>query len=84
MNKKLLIFSAKWCAPCLALSAQLAAINIPFDTQYIDIDKEKDMATKYNIAAIPTLIIIDEPSGGELRKLVGVRPSKELEQFLNG
>jgi len=56
-------FYANWCVPCKTLEPYLEEFqkmysNINFIK--INIDNEKEMAEKYNISVLPTIVIIDD------------------------
>ena len=79
--KKVLRFTASWCQPCKALAATLEQINSPLPIEVIDIDENTEMAIKYNVRGVPTLIIVDEE--GEVKdRMVGVKAKNLVEEFL--
>ncbi|MGL4668569.1 MAG: thioredoxin [Saezia sp.] len=62
----LLDFWAEWCAPCRSLAPTLDAIAEEFQGKLtvakINIDNNREVAMKYGIKAIPTLLLF---KGGE-------------------
>lgn len=66
---KLLKFQADWCGPCKALTKTLATTSIHID-QVVDVDTDKDIARRYNIRGVPTLILTDD-SGKEIKRVSG-------------
>lgn len=81
--KKLLKFSAAWCGPCQALGMTLKEKDdwgIPIEE--IDIDDNLDMAAKYGIRSVPTMII--EEDGTVLKRVSGALNAKKIEEFING
>ena len=58
----LLEFSATWCGPCKIqkpIIEELKELKDLFDINIIDVDENTEMAEKYNITAVPTIIILD-------------------------
>jgi len=61
----LIIFSADWCADCVAYVPGLAktlvlAKNNMLMARVVDYDGYRDMAEEYNVRAIPTIIVFDK------------------------
>jgi thioredoxin-like negative regulator of GroEL len=48
---------------------------------YIDADQDQEMAKKYNVNSVPTIVIVD-PAGGALYRNSGVMPKGQLSQLL--
>ncbi|MGL4722380.1 MAG: thioredoxin [Desulfovibrionaceae bacterium] len=57
-------FWAPWCAPCRALAPIIDSLAIEYKDNVkivkIDIDENPDVATKYGVRSIPTLILFDK------------------------
>jgi thioredoxin 1 len=64
--------TASWCQPCksLARTLDLQGINI----EAVDIDENREMAMKYNIRGVPTILILDD-DGVEVERIVGAMPN---------
>ena len=79
---KILKFSASWCGPCKMLSKTIENIKdeVPYPVEEIDIDNNTEMAQKYGIRGVPTMIIVDGDK--EVKRKVGAMTSPELKQFL--
>lgn len=79
---KLLKFQADWCGPCKMQTSVLnqikEKINVPIEV--IDIDIQMDLARKYDVRAVPTLVLINE--AGEIKRHTGVLREPELLKFL--
>ncbi len=78
-------FWAEWCMPCRLLVPTIEEIAGEFDGRAkvakLDTDKAMETARKFQISAIPTVIIF---SGGEAkRKFVGVTSAGDLRNALN-
>jgi thioredoxin 1 len=86
MAKPILMdFYADWCGPCRIQGPILEEIKVAFDGKVeikkIDVDKENEMASRYSIFVVPTLIL--EKDGKELNKWMGVTSKEELTAALN-
>ena len=81
--KEVLKFSANWCGPCQMLSKTIKEIpDIAIPIKEIDIDEELDLAAKYNIRSVPTLVMLE--NGSEVKRVSGALQSSKLKEFLNG
>jgi len=66
-------FSAVWCGPCRALAPVINEIkgnfsNVKFEDY--DVDEAYEVATKYSITSVPTVII--EKNGEILHRFTGL------------
>ncbi len=72
-------FYAEWCGPCQMLAPVLENISknkTNIDIAKIDIDKNMELASKYNIEVVPTLLFFKD---GKLQKtLTGYMPESSL------
>ena len=84
----LIDFSANWCAPCKAQEPVIKNVAAKFKNRAsiieVDIDNNRDLATKFMVQSIPTLIIFK--NGKEIKRFVGLQTentiSKSLENAL--
>ena len=81
-------FYADWCGPCKTQTPILGELAQEFDGKVkfakvdIDVEENKDLAVKYGVMSVPTLIIF---SNGEVKEtLVGVTSKSKLQQKLEG
>jgi thioredoxin 1 len=83
-NVVLMDFMAEWCGPCKIQDPILEDLKKKFegrvDFKKIDVDKDGEIANKYGIRAVPTLVI--EKNGSVLKKYVGVTSKSILEKDL--
>jgi thioredoxin 1 len=73
-------FWAEWCGPCKALAPVLDEVASEIDGKAtivkVNVDENRDLAMKYGIRSIPTLILF---KGGNVEKtLVGSQPKSEI------
>ena len=75
----LIDFWAVWCGPCRMLSPvvdQVAEENPNIKVCKVNVDEEQQLAIKYGVMSIPTLLVF---KGGELvNQSVGVIPKEEV------
>lgn len=79
-------FYADWCGPCKTQTPILGELAQEFDGRVkfakvdIDVEGNKDLAVKYGVMSVPTLIIF---SNGEVKEtMVGVTSKSKLQQKL--
>ena len=70
---KYLYFSAPWCTPCKQLAPKMELVAEKITVEKILVDTNVEIAQKYGIRSIPTVVLIDE-NGIELERFVGVNP----------
>lgn len=83
-KKVLLDFWATWCGPCQMIAPVLEEIAAERDDvtiAKIDVDKEMELAIRFGIASIPTLVVMDK--GQAINKLIGFRPKADIEKLLD-
>ena len=75
----LLDFWASWCGPCrmvLPIVEEIAEEREDIKVCKINVDEEPELASRYQIMTIPTLMIMDK---GQIKKQVsGARPKAQI------
>jgi len=75
--KTMKYFSATWCGPCKAFKPVINEIaGEGYSIQFIDIDLQQDLAAKYNVRSVPTVVI--EESGIEVDRFIGSIPKQMI------
>jgi thiol-disulfide isomerase/thioredoxin len=80
--RQVLLFGAPWCQPCLLLKKQrtleqLVEANPGLKLKEIDADQKPDVAKKYGVTMLPTIVFADQNG----KELLRVRGPKSLAQF---
>jgi thioredoxin 1 len=73
-------FFANWCGPCRKLSPILEEVETELSTKVkfakINTDENLDVAKKYQISGLPTLLIFK--NGEAIERLVGLMPKSSI------
>ena len=73
-------FYATWCGPCQMMAPILEQVNQKLSNRLqivkIDTDKYPEIASQFNIAALPTLVLFRE--GQPIKRIEGVIQSPQL------
>ena len=81
----LLDFWATWCGPCKMIAPiveELAEEREDIVVGKVNVDEEMDLAIRYGITSIPTLLLIK--NGEVAATSIGYRPKADLEKMLDG
>ena len=79
-------FFATWCGPCKMLSPMLDSVREQYEGMVrfvkVDIDLYPDLAEKYEIQSVPTLLFFN---GGDLvRRESGFMSASEIAEIIEG
>ena len=78
-------FWAEWCGPCKSLGPILEEISNDLKDQLkvakVNLDENQDLAMKYSIRSIPTLLLFKE--GELIDTKVGLLPKSDLVEWLD-
>ncbi|MEP7320377.1 MAG: thioredoxin [Saprospiraceae bacterium] len=81
----LIDFHAQWCGPCKMMAPMIEQIKEEYDDKIkiykIDIDKNRTLVEKYQVNAVPTVMLFKR---GVLQwRVAGVPSAHELKNQLN-
>jgi thioredoxin 1 len=85
-NKLIIIdFWAEWCGPCRLIAPIIKELSEEYGDKAIfgkvDVDQEVELATKYGIRNIPTVLFIK--NGKIIDKIVGALPKSKFVEKIN-
>ena len=80
--KKILYFTATWCAPCKALSPVMDSLQGQINFDKIDVDTNTDLSAQYGVRGVPSLVLVE--NGNEVGRLVGAQTKETILNFYNG
>jgi thioredoxin 1 len=85
-NRPVLVdFWATWCKPCLMVAPVIDELSKEYDGRIdfvkVDVDKNKQTQSKYQVMGIPTLIIFK--NGQPFSHMVGFRGKAELKRNID-
>ena len=75
----LIDFYAVWCGPCKMMSPvidEIAAENPDIVVGKVDVDENDDLAEKYQVMSIPTILVIKD--GEVAETFIGVTPKENI------
>ncbi len=79
-------FWASWCAPCRKIAPMVDALATEYAGRLkvgkVDVDSNPDLAGRFNIISIPTLLVVKGTRVIEQR--IGALPAAELKRIVDG
>ena len=79
----LIDFYADWCGPCKMLSPiidEIAEENSEIKVVKVNVDDSQDLAMKYQVMSIPTLVVIK--NGEEVNRSVGLIDKSQVANLI--
>ena len=78
-------FWAPWCGPCRMIAPIIDQLAGEYDGRAVvgkvDVDEEPDLARRYGVMSIPTLVVIT--NGEVVNKVIGAVPKPRLAAMLD-
>ncbi len=77
-------FWASWCGPCKMVAPIIEELSEELKDEIVfaklDVDREQDIAMKYGVMSIPTMILFK--NGQEEKRAIGFRPKAQILEFI--
>lgn len=77
-------FWATWCGPCKMVGPIIEELSSELEGKVvvgkIDVDAQPELAQKFGVMSIPTLIIFE--NGKEAKRSVGFKPKEQIKALL--
>lgn len=83
-DKAVIRFTASWCGPCKSLAPifeEVAKENPGVKVFVVDVDTHGDIAQKFGVRGIPTLMVIKH--GSVTLQKSGALPKPEVQELFN-
>ena len=78
-------FWAEWCGPCKAIGPAIEQLATEYEGRArivkVDVDKDGDLATKYNVMSIPALLVFKD--GKVVDQMVGAAPKQQIAALID-
>lgn len=78
-GKVLVDFYADWCGPCQMLAPILEEVDF-IDIIKINIDKHQELAAKFGVMSIPTLVLMN--NGEEVKRDLGFKNIDQIKKMV--
>lgn len=76
-------FWAEWCMPCKMIAPVLEELDKEYDGKVkiakLNVDEESDIAARYNVVSIPTLLLFKD--GEVIKQQIGAAPRSKIESL---
>lgn len=78
-------FWAEWCGPCRMVSPTVEQLSSEYEGKVnfvkVNVDKNKELASKYNISSIPTLAIFND--GKIIAQQAGAASKESIRTYID-
>lgn len=77
---KLFKFFAEWCTPCKKQTEILSDFkDVP--VVEFDVDEESEMANKFKIKSLPTMVLVDDEEN-EIHRFIGLTTIDKIKEYV--
>ena len=80
-GNSLVDFYAEWCGPCKMMAPILESLDSKINIIKVDIDKFPDLAEKYRIMSVPTMMFFKD--GTKKDEVIGFRDEDEMKEIID-
>jgi len=78
---KIIYFTAPWCGPCRTFGPIVESSGLP--VHKVNIDEDQELAARYGVRSVPTLLKVDENGQEVGQRVVGVQSKENVLNWYN-
>tara|TARA_Y100000361_G_scaffold96265_1_gene86222 strand:+ start:2695 stop:2943 length:249 start_codon:yes stop_codon:yes gene_type:complete len=78
---KIIYFTAPWCGPCRTFGPIVESSGLP--VHKVNIDEDQELAARYGVRSVPTLLKVDQNGQEVGQRVVGVQSKENVLNWYN-
>jgi len=78
---KIIYFTAPWCGPCRTFGPIVESSGLP--VHKVNIDEDQELAARYGVRSVPTLLKVDENGQEVGQRVIGVQSKENVLNWYN-